>query len=229
MTAMIVMDAVGKHYKGVKALDGLTQRIDAGEVFGFIGPNGAGKTTTIRILSTLLAPNRGRAFLGGVDVVRRPHQAKLLLQTVLGLLPLSGSFSALGGGGSGRTCPRARGISFFHEGLAGFGQNLDGRSSIPGAFEIGKLVAQVFGDVEGRRALGDAEGVGDGVGAAPKAVGHFLGRSQIEEGIGSSYGVSVIQGSSIPDGSQDVLEAVPLRYVVVDVSRGHHWNGEAVR
>ena len=79
MTPMIAIDALSKSYRGALALDRLTLEIPEGEVFGFIGPNGAGKTTTIRILSTLLRPTRGRCFLAGVDVIRRPVAARKLL------------------------------------------------------------------------------------------------------------------------------------------------------
>jgi ABC-2 type transport system ATP-binding protein len=79
MSDMIHIEDLGKTFKGTKALDGLSLQIGEGEVFGFIGPNGAGKTTTIRILATLLTPTRGKAFIGGVDVVRRPESAKRLL------------------------------------------------------------------------------------------------------------------------------------------------------
>ena len=79
MTDMIVTENLSKSFKGTKALDGLTLTIGEGEAYGFIGPNGAGKTTTIRILATLLAPTRGRAYLGGVDVVRKAEEAKRML------------------------------------------------------------------------------------------------------------------------------------------------------
>ena len=79
MSHMIVTDNLTRTFKSTKALDGLTLSIPKGEVFGFIGPNGAGKTTTIRILATLLTPTRGRAYLGDVDVVRRPDAAKRLM------------------------------------------------------------------------------------------------------------------------------------------------------
>jgi ABC-2 type transport system ATP-binding protein len=79
MSDMIVTDNLTRTFKNTKALDGLTLSIPKGNVFGFIGPNGAGKTTTIRILATLLTPTRGRAFLGDIDVVRRPDAAKRLM------------------------------------------------------------------------------------------------------------------------------------------------------
>lgn len=76
---MIVTENLTKTFKGTRALDGLSITVGPGEVYGFIGPNGAGKTTTIRILATLLTPTRGKAWLGGVDVVRKPEAAKRLL------------------------------------------------------------------------------------------------------------------------------------------------------
>jgi ABC-2 type transport system ATP-binding protein len=63
--AIIETAALGKHYGPVRALDDLTLRVDAGEVFGFLGPNGAGKTTTIRLLLGLIAPSSGRLSILG--------------------------------------------------------------------------------------------------------------------------------------------------------------------
>jgi len=83
MTDMIVTENLTRTFKRTLALDSLNLSIPEGEVFGFIGPNGAGKTTTIRILATLLTPTRGRAFVGGTDVMRRPEIAK----RTLGFMP----------------------------------------------------------------------------------------------------------------------------------------------
>jgi len=79
MTPMIAAEGLTKSYRRTLALDHLTLEIPEGEVFGFIGPNGAGKTTTIRILSTLLRPTRGRCYIAGIDVVRRPVAARKLM------------------------------------------------------------------------------------------------------------------------------------------------------
>ncbi|WP_233535670.1 ATP-binding cassette domain-containing protein [Streptomyces sp. CRB46] len=70
-----------KHYGETKALDGVDLDVREGTVMGVLGPNGAGKTTLVRILSTLITPDAGRAHVAGYDVVRQPRQ----LRRVIGL------------------------------------------------------------------------------------------------------------------------------------------------
>jgi ABC-2 type transport system ATP-binding protein len=60
----------------VRAVDGLSLEIEAGEFFGLLGPNGAGKSTTIGMLTTTVVPTGGRAFVAGVDVRVDPAAAK---------------------------------------------------------------------------------------------------------------------------------------------------------
>src|SRR5579859_8192289 len=60
----------GASGKAVVALDGVNITIEQGELFGLLGRNGAGKTTLIKILTTLLAPTSGKAFVNGMDVTR---------------------------------------------------------------------------------------------------------------------------------------------------------------
>ena len=60
--------SLSKSYGSVRALEGLTLRVEAGEIFGFLGPNGAGKTTTIRLLLGLIRASSGSATMLGHDV-----------------------------------------------------------------------------------------------------------------------------------------------------------------
>jgi ABC-2 type transport system ATP-binding protein len=66
------------------ALRGLNLSVPRGSVFGLLGPNGAGKTTTVRILSTLLTPTGGRAFVLGFDVMKQTLQVRRTIGFVLG-------------------------------------------------------------------------------------------------------------------------------------------------
>jgi ABC-2 type transport system ATP-binding protein len=70
MTAAILAEALVREFKAVKAVDAIDIAVAAGEIYGFLGPNGAGKSTTVHMLTTLLPPSRGRAIVGGYDVVR---------------------------------------------------------------------------------------------------------------------------------------------------------------
>ena len=58
------------------AVDGLSFSAYRGEIYGLLGPNGAGKTTTLRILSTLISPDSGDAFVCGHSVTREPHKVR---------------------------------------------------------------------------------------------------------------------------------------------------------
>ena len=69
MTDIINVSHVSKSYGKVAALSDVSFSVSEGEVFGLIGPDGAGKTTLFRILATLLCPDKGRASVGGFDVV----------------------------------------------------------------------------------------------------------------------------------------------------------------
>ena len=58
------------------ALDGVTFRVQEGEIFGLLGPNGSGKSTLFRILSTMMAPSGGRASIGGFDVAAESREVR---------------------------------------------------------------------------------------------------------------------------------------------------------
>jgi ABC-2 type transport system ATP-binding protein len=66
----------------VQAVKGLDLQIQKGEIFSLLGPNGAGKTTTISMISGLIEPTRGDAFIGGYSITRQPLEAKRLLGVV---------------------------------------------------------------------------------------------------------------------------------------------------
>lgn len=70
MSNIIEIKNLTKRYDGLTALDNLTLSVEEGAVVGFIGPNGAGKTTTMRILTTLLKPTAGQAWIAGNEVSR---------------------------------------------------------------------------------------------------------------------------------------------------------------
>jgi ABC-2 type transport system ATP-binding protein len=69
-TPAIVVEELKKYFGDVKAVDGVDLQVEPSTVFGLLGPNGAGKTTIVRILTTLLRPDGGRATVVGHDVVR---------------------------------------------------------------------------------------------------------------------------------------------------------------
>lgn len=60
----------------VVAVDNVSFQVDEGEIFGFLGPNGAGKSTTMMILTTLLKPTKGSAFVSGYDVVSQQKKVR---------------------------------------------------------------------------------------------------------------------------------------------------------
>jgi ABC-2 type transport system ATP-binding protein len=75
----IYVEGVHKSFGEVHALRGIDLVVDRGRVLGLLGPNGAGKTTVVKILTTLLAPDRGRALVEGRDVVRSPAAVREII------------------------------------------------------------------------------------------------------------------------------------------------------
>src|SRR5271157_1221405 len=83
----IIIDSVEKSYGKVKALRETSFNVSKGELFGIIGPDGAGKTTLFRILTTLLKPDKGKASVAGLDVVKDYKK----IRRIVGYMP--GPFS----------------------------------------------------------------------------------------------------------------------------------------
>ena len=77
--AMIELRQLSKAYGAVTALSNLDLSVPEGCLYGLLGPNGAGKTTTLRILATLLEPDRGSVQVDGVDALKHSRQVRRLL------------------------------------------------------------------------------------------------------------------------------------------------------
>jgi daunorubicin resistance ABC transporter ATP-binding subunit len=89
MTDAIEVIDLHKTYKGdVKALDGVSFSVEQGTVFGLLGPNGSGKTTAVRILTTILKLDKGKALVLGHDVSKEP-------QTIRRIVGLAGQYAAV--------------------------------------------------------------------------------------------------------------------------------------
>jgi ABC-2 type transport system ATP-binding protein len=88
ITAEGLVKVYGSGEKQVRALDGVDLEVAEGTVLGLLGPNGAGKTTAVRVLTTLLTPDSGRATVLGIDVAKHP-------QRVREQIGLSGQYAAV--------------------------------------------------------------------------------------------------------------------------------------
>ncbi|WP_165906291.1 ATP-binding cassette domain-containing protein [Streptomyces sp. Z26] len=88
MPSAIYAEGLVKTFGEVRALDGVDLDVPEGTVLGLLGPNGAGKTTAVRVLTTLLRPDGGRAVVAGVDVLKHPNEVRRSIG-------LSGQFAAV--------------------------------------------------------------------------------------------------------------------------------------
>jgi ABC-2 type transport system ATP-binding protein len=116
MSDELAIEAVGLHksYGQVKVLAGADLRVARGTVYALLGPNGAGKTTTVRILSTLIRPDAGRARVADFDILTERHRVRRSisltgqyaavdeLQTGVENLRMMGRLSGLSGAQAGR-------------------------------------------------------------------------------------------------------------------------------
>src|ERR1700755_3210930 len=82
MNRVLAVHGLMRRFGAVKAVDGVSFEVAAGEVFGLLGPNGAGKTTTVGMLTTRIRPTAGGAEVGGGDVVAHPVEARSALAVV---------------------------------------------------------------------------------------------------------------------------------------------------
>jgi ABC-2 type transport system ATP-binding protein len=73
---MIHVESLVKVFGEVRAVDGISFEVHAGEIFAFLGPNGAGKTTTIQMLTTLLRPTSGTMALDGLDPITKQREVR---------------------------------------------------------------------------------------------------------------------------------------------------------
>ena len=73
---MIEVKGLVKTYGPIRAVDGVSFRVNRGEILGFLGPNGAGKSTTMKMLTGFIRPDAGTASIDGVDVVSEPVTVK---------------------------------------------------------------------------------------------------------------------------------------------------------
>ena len=76
---MIRVKNLGKQFGDLKAVDGITFDVENGEIFGFLGPNGAGKTTTIRMLTCIIKPTTGNAWLNGFNIRENPMDIRQMV------------------------------------------------------------------------------------------------------------------------------------------------------
>jgi ABC-2 type transport system ATP-binding protein len=83
MAALIEASNLKKRFGDIVAVDGISLRVERGEVLGFLGPNGAGKSTTMKMLTGFLEPDAGSARIAGIDMLDSPKLAK----AKLGYLP----------------------------------------------------------------------------------------------------------------------------------------------
>jgi ABC-2 type transport system ATP-binding protein len=88
MPGAIYAEGLVKTFGEVRALDGVDLDVPEGTVLGLLGPNGAGKTTTVRVLTTLLQPDSGKAVVAGIDVLKHPNEVRRSIG-------LSGQFAAV--------------------------------------------------------------------------------------------------------------------------------------
>jgi sodium transport system ATP-binding protein len=136
---MIQVEALARSFGKVRALDGISFEAPRGRITGLLGPNGAGKSTCLRILSTVMAADSGRALIDGLDVKADP----LAVRRLIGVLPHgSGLYPQL---------TAAENIRYYGE--------LHGLAAAPLKTRVAELVKRLdLGEIADRRARGFSQG-----------------------------------------------------------------------
>jgi ABC-2 type transport system ATP-binding protein len=83
MSPIIEIKELSKRFGKRLAVDNISFNVESGEIFGLVGPNGAGKTTTMRMLVTLLKPDKGEIFVDGYSIHKFPNEAR----RIIGFMP----------------------------------------------------------------------------------------------------------------------------------------------
>jgi len=136
---MIDVDGISKRFGKVQAVDTVSFKAQDGRITGLLGPNGAGKSTCLRVLSTVLRPDLGRARVGGIDLAADPLAAR----RTLGVLPhSSGLYQQLTG----------------RENIEYYGR-LHGMTEAPLAARVDSLIVRLdLGAIANRKAKGFSQG-----------------------------------------------------------------------
>lgn len=93
--ALVHVESLFKRYGSFTAVDHISFSFGEGQAFGLLGPNGAGKSTTIKVLTTLLRPEGGRALVGGFDAERQGGRVRELIGYVPQALSVDGALTGL--------------------------------------------------------------------------------------------------------------------------------------
>ncbi|KUO73801.1 MAG: antibiotic ABC transporter ATP-binding protein [Clostridia bacterium BRH_c25] len=100
---LLKVDNLHKNFGSTKAVDGISFRVEKGEIFGLLGPNGAGKSTTISMISTLMPPTKGEILFEGRSILEEPKSIRQKLGVVpqdIALYPTLTGYENLGFWGS---------------------------------------------------------------------------------------------------------------------------------
>ena len=95
MSALIEVGSLSKEFGSIRAVDGVSFKVNGGEVLGFLGPNGAGKSTTMRMITGFLKPTLGNASICGFDLANNAIEARARLGYLPEGAPLYGDMTAL--------------------------------------------------------------------------------------------------------------------------------------